>query len=190
MVKGEAFLLASLIIVVGLVFMYLPMRREYLIKEENILKKEYEEKIFENLLNELKNTVYISYENFDLCIENTYTFLNFTKKYLSSKGLDFFGLVLVGDISSSLNFTGINFFDEKIDINITLNSLDSKIILIDKYSINTTSFSLTEENNEISIEYENVKKRFNVSGKTILYLDLKIEGIEYLKRYVDIFVYN
>ncbi|MEM0333103.1 MAG: hypothetical protein QXX30_01410, partial [Candidatus Aenigmatarchaeota archaeon] len=84
MVKGEAFLLASLIIVVSLVLMYLPMRREYLIKQESILKKEYEEKVFENLINEIKNTAYISYGDFDSCIKNLYDFLNFSKKYLNS----------------------------------------------------------------------------------------------------------
>ncbi|MEM4461106.1 MAG: hypothetical protein QXY70_03140 [Nanopusillaceae archaeon] len=190
MVKGEAFLLASLIIVVSLVFMYLPMRREYLIKQVNMLKKEYERKVFENLINEIKNTVYISYGDFDSCIKNLDIFLNFSKKYLNSRGLSFYYLILVGNVSTLMNITGINAFDYAIEVNITIDNTNSKNLIISEYSINSTLFSLTGEEKEIEIEYRDVKKSINLDGNLILYLDLLIDSIDYSKRYVDVFVYR
>ncbi|MEM4461042.1 MAG: hypothetical protein QXW01_02215 [Candidatus Aenigmatarchaeota archaeon] len=190
MVKGEAFLLASLIIVVSLVLMYLPMRREYLIKQESILKKEYEEKVFENLINEIKNTAYISYGDFDSCIKNLYDFLNFSKKYLNSRGLSFYYLILVGNISTIMNITGINAFDNTIEINITIDKNNSKNLIINEYSINSILFSLIGDEKEIEIEYKDVKKSVNLNGNLILYLDLLIDSADYSKRYVDVFVYR
>lgn len=192
MVKGEAFLLASLIIIVGLVFMYLPLRREYLITQYQILSREYEEKIFDNVLNEIKNLVYISLDNFDSYILATYDFLNFSERYVTSKTLTFSALTILGNVSSNLNLSVINFYRDSVLVTFTLNSSERKSIFVNSYSINSTSFSLDSKINNLTIEYDNVKKEIEISNKNklVFHIDLFIEGIEYSKRYVEVFVFS
>ncbi|MEM0333104.1 MAG: hypothetical protein QXX30_01415, partial [Candidatus Aenigmatarchaeota archaeon] len=106
------------------------------------------------------------------------------------RGLSFYYLILVGNISTIMNITGINAFDNTIEINITIDKNNSKNLIINEYSINSILFSLIGDEKEIEIEYKDVKKSVNLNGNLILYLDLLIDSADYSKRYVDVFVYR
>jgi len=143
MVKAQAFLLAAVIISVALVGLYIPMRNEYLIRQTSILTQEYENRIFENVFNEIKNTIYFSYPDFDACTQNSFDFLNFSEKYVNSKALKFSSVLIVANISSTLNLTAIDFASDNLNITFILNDSEAKSILVNKYQINSTSFSLS-----------------------------------------------
>jgi len=192
MVKGEIFFVVALILTVSLVFMYIPIRKKYLERESQLIGKQYEDKIFENVINEFKRVFYISFSNFSACIENVLDFLNFSEKYLRNKGFTLSSLIMVGNISSSLNLTIINTNDESVLINFTLNSNYTQLLLVNEYSSLYLVFPLEEGQNTLTLEYEDVKKEstFRNIDKLVFYIDIIIEGRDKIKRYIEANVYT
>jgi len=192
MVKAQAFLLAAVIISVALVGLYIPMRNEYLIRQTSILTQEYENRIFENVFNEIKNAIYFSYPDFDACIQNPFDFLNFSEKYVNSKALKFSSVLIVANISFTLNLTAIDFASDNLNITFVLNDNEAKSILVNKYQINSTSFSLTSTTNNITIVYANINKTINFSNndKVFALIDLSIQAEDFVKRDVEAFLFR
>jgi len=192
MVKAQAFLLAAVIISVALVGLYIPMKSEYLIRQTSILTQEYENRIFENVFNEIKNAIYFSYPDFDACIHNSFDFLNFSEKYVNSKALKFSSVLIVANISSTLNLTTIDFASDNLNITFILNDSEVKNILVNKYQINSTSFSLTSTTNNITIVYANINKTINFSNndKVFALIDLSIQAEDFVKRDVEAFLFR
>ncbi|MCC5994541.1 MAG: hypothetical protein LM587_03060 [Candidatus Aenigmarchaeota archaeon] len=193
--KGEAFLLAAVIISVALVAMFQPIRNEYLVKQKQLLQKEFFLDIFENIFNEIKNSIYFSYDNFDSMILNSYNFLNFSQKIANQKSMNFESLVLIlkADGNNKINITAINFLSDNLQLNLTFNNTQNSIVILPLYSINSTSFTYTPENTyTLTIQYENIARSINIetlANKQIYlaYVDVSLNWLEESRRNIEYF---
>jgi hypothetical protein len=193
--KGEAFLLAAVIISVALVVMSQPMRSEYLVKQKQLLQKEFFLDIFENIFNEIKNSIYFSYDNFDSMILNSYDSLNFSQKIANQKSMNFESLVLIlkSDGTSKINVTAINFLSDNLQLNLTFNNTRNSIVILPLYSINSTSFTYTPGNTyTLTIQYENIARSIDIetlANKQIYlaYVDVSLNWLEESRRNVEYF---
>jgi hypothetical protein len=193
--KGEAFLLAAVIISVALVAMFQPMRSEYLVKQKQLLQKEFFLDIFENIFNEIKNSIYFSYDNFDSMILNSYDFLNFSQKIANQKSMNFESLVLIlkADGTSKINVTAINFLSDNLQLNLTFNNTQNSIVILPLYSINSTSFTYTPGNTyTLTIQYENIQRSVGIetlANKQIYlaYADVSLNWLEESRRNIGYF---
>jgi len=193
--KGEAFLLAAVIISVALVAMLQPMRSEYLVKQKQLLQNEFFSDIFENIFNEVKNSIYFSYDNFESMILNSYDFLNFSQKIANQKSMNFKGLVLIlkADGANEINITIVNFLSDNLQLNLTFNNTQSSILISPIYSINSTNFSYTPGNiYTLIIRYKNTESNVEISTESnkqiyIAYVDVSLERLEDIKRKIEYF---
>jgi len=193
--KGEAFLLAAVIISVALVAFFQPMRNEYLVKQKQLLQKEFFLDIFENIFNEIKNSIYFSYDNFDSMILNSYDFLNFSQKIANQKSINFESLLLIlrADGANKINVTTINFLSDNLQLNLTFNSTQTSLIILPLYSINSTSFTYTPESTyTFTIQYENIERSIDIETKAnkqiyLAYVDVSLNWLEESRRSIDYF---
>jgi len=193
--KGEAFLLAAAIISVALVAMFQPMRSEYLVKQKQLLQNEFFSNIFENILEEIKNSIYFSYDNFDSMILNSYDFLNFSQKIANQKSMNFKGLVLIlkADGANEINITIVNFLSDNLQLNLTFNNTQNSILISPIYSINSTNFSYTPGDiYTLIIRYKNTESNVEISTESnkqiyIAYVDVSLERLEDIKRKIEYF---
>jgi len=193
--KGEAFLLAAVIISVALVAMFQPMRSEYLVKQKQLLQKEFFLDIFESIFNEIKNSIYFSYDNFDSMILNSYDFLNFSQKIANQKSMNFESLVLIlkADGTSKINVTAINFLSDNLQLNLIFNNTQNSIVILPLYSINSTNFTYTPGNTyTLTIQYENIARSIDIetlANKQIYlaYVDVSLNWLEESRRNIEYF---
>jgi len=193
--KGEAFLLAAVIISVALVAMFQPMRNEYLVKQKQLLQKEFFLDIFENIFNEIKNSIYFSYDNFDSMILDSYDFLNFSQKIVKQKSMNFESLVLIlkADGTSKINVTAINFLSDNLQLNLTFNNTQNSIVILPLYSINSTSFTYTPGNTyTLTIQYENIARSIDIETLVnkqiyLAYVDVNLNWLEESRRNIEYF---
>jgi len=193
--KGEAFLLAAIIISVALVAMFQPMRSEYLVKQKQLLQKEFFLDIFENIFNEIKNSIYFSYDNFDSMILDSYDFLNFSQKIVNQKSMNFESLVLIfkADGTNKINVTAINFLSDNLQLNLTFNNTQNSIVILPIYSINSTSFTYTSGNTyALTIQYENIERSIDIETKAnkqiyLAYIDIGLNWLEESRRNIEYF---
>jgi hypothetical protein len=193
--KGEAFLLAVVIISVALVAMFQPMRNEYLVKQKQLLQNELILYIFKNIFNEIKNSIYFSYDSFDSMILNSYDFLNFSRKVANQKTMNFKSLVIVAQANETgyLNVTAINFLSESLLLNLTFNNTQNSTLLLGQYSINSTNFTYTPGNSyNLTIQYENVERSIDIetfaNKKVFLaYVDVSLSHLEEIRRNIEYF---
>jgi len=193
--KGEAFLLAAVIISVALVAMFQPMRNEYLVKQKQLLQKEFFLDIFESIFNEIKNSIYFSYDNFDSMILNSYDFLKFSQKIANQKSMNFESLVLIlkADGTSKINVTAINFLSDNLQLNLIFNNTQNSIVILPLYSINSTNFTYTPGNTyTLTIQYENIARSIDIetlANKQIYlaYVDVSLNWLEESRRNIEYF---
>ena len=193
--KGEAFLLAAVIISVALVAMFQPMRSEYLIKQKQLLQNEFFSSIFENIFNEIKNSIYFSYDNFDSMILNSYDFLNFSQTIANQKTMDLKSLVLIlkADGNNQINVTAINFLSDNLHLNLTLNETQNSILILPQYTINSTNFTyVAGETYFLSIEYEDIKREIEIETQAnkelyLIYVDICLSWGEDKSRKIKYF---
>jgi hypothetical protein len=193
--KGEAFLLAAVIISVALVAMFQPMRSEYLVKQKQLLQKEFFLDIFENIFSEIKNSIYFSYDNFDSMILNSYNFLNFSQKIANQKSMNLESLVLIlkADGTSKINVTAINFLYNNLQLNLTFNNTQNSIVILPLYSINSTSFTYTPGNTyTLTIQYENIQRSVDIGTEAnkqiyLAYVDVSLNWLDESRRNIDYF---
>lgn len=193
--KGEAFLLAAVIISVALVAMFQPMRSEYLIKQKQLLQSEFFSNIFENIFNEVKNSIYFSYNDFDSMISNSYDFLNFSQKVANQKTMDLKSLVLIlrADGSNQLNVTAINFFSDNLQLNLTFNDTQNSVLILPQYAINSTNFTyVAGEIYFLNVEYENIKRKVEIKTQVnkefyFVYVDISLSWNEDKSRKIEYF---
>jgi hypothetical protein len=193
--KGEAFLLAAVIISVALVAMFQPIRNEYLVKQKQLLQKEFFLDIFENIFNEIKNSIYFSYDNFESMILDSYDFLNFSQKIANQKSMNFESLILIlkADETNKINVTAINFLSDNLQLNLIFNNTQNSILILPLYSINSTSFIYTPGNTyTLTIQYENIERSIDIETKAnkqiyLAYVDVSLSWLEESRRNIEYF---
>jgi len=193
--KGEAFLLAAVIISVALVAMFQPMRSEYLVKQKQMLQKEFFLDIFENIFNEIKNSIYFSYDNFGSMILDSYDFLNFSQKIANQKSMNFESLILIlkADGTNKINVTAINFLSDNLQLNLTFNNTQNSIVILSLYSINSTNFTYTPGNTyTLTIQYENIARSIDIETLAnkqvyLAYVDVSLNWLEESRRSIEYF---
>jgi hypothetical protein len=175
--------------------MFQPMRNEYLVKQKQLLQSEFFSDIFENILNEIKNSIYFSYDNFDSMILNSYDFLNFSQKISNQKAMNFKSLIIVVQANETgyLNLTVINFLSENLLINLTFNNTQNTTLLLSQYSINFTNFTYSPGNSyNLTIRYDNIERSIEIetfSNKKVFlaYVDAILSWLEVSSRKINYF---
>jgi hypothetical protein len=193
--RGEAFLLSALIISVALVVIFQPIRSEYLVKQKQQLQKVFLLDIFENLFNEIKNSIYFSYDNFDFMILNSYDFLNFSEKISNQKAMDFKSLVLVlkADGVNQINATALNFLSDNLKLNLTFNDTQNSLLILQLYSINSTILTYSPGSTyTFVIQYENIERKIDIDTRVnetiyMAYVDVDLSWLEERRRNIEYF---
>jgi len=171
------------------------MRSEYLIKQKQLLESEFFLNIFENILNEIKNSIYFSYDNFDSMILNSYNFLNLSQKIVNQKTMNFESLVLIlnADGNGMINLTAINFLSSDIQLNLNFNDTQNSYLFIPIYSINSTTFTYVPGNSHtLLIQYENIERKLDIETKPnkkfyLVYIDVRMSRIEEVRKKIEYF---
>jgi hypothetical protein len=175
--------------------MFQPMRSEYLVKQKQLLQKEFFLDIFENIFNEIKNSIYLSYDNFDSMILNSYDFLKFSQKIANQKAMNFKSLIIVAQANETgyLNLTVINFLSENLLINLTFNNIQNTTLFLGQYSINSTNFTYSPGNSyNLTIQYENIERSIEIetfANKKIFlaYVDVSLSWLGGRSRKINYF---
>lgn len=132
--KGQMFLLITVVIVTSLVILRFNAGTQSTEAELKTLNSKFEGKIFDNLVEELKNSEEFSYYDQNKIVTNVFDFANFTKSKMNEHGLSFEFLyvdTLANSSSSKMNITLINFLNKMINATLILNSTPQQ-----KYSRN------------------------------------------------------
>jgi hypothetical protein len=147
--KGQMFLLITAVIITSLLILRFSVGTPSIEKELESLRSKFEEKIFDNIVEELKKSEEFSYYEQDKIVSNVFNFANFTRRKMNERGLDFEFLyvgTLANNSNNQMNITIINFLNKAIDATLILNSTpqqtDSKNNIGDGSTWNT-NFSFT-----------------------------------------------
>jgi len=124
--KGQMFLIAAIVIVSSIVILKFNMASPSATRQIITMKARFEGSIFENMMNELNNTLRFSADVPTNITDNMFDFANFTETKINSRSLKF-KMVYVGSISNyttnAVNSTVINMMDDAVDVSITLNGV-------------------------------------------------------------------
>ena len=120
------FLIAAIVIVASIVTLKLNMSSPSATRQIIAMKSRFESDIFENMLNEMNNTMRFSADVPTNITDNVFDFANFTETKIGGHSLKF-KMMYVGSIANyttnAVNSTVINMMDESVDVSITLNGV-------------------------------------------------------------------
>lgn len=143
--KGQMFLIATLIIVSSLFLARFSVRGPGIARQKMLLEMNYEKEFFDNLQQEMKNSLIFSADQKENITLNAYDFLNFSRKKSYERGFKlkiFFVGIYSNHTNSSLKISSINLLDEKINESLNLNgSIKEKEL--NAYEQWDTIFSIT-----------------------------------------------
>lgn len=140
------FLIAAVVIVASLVIIKFNTASPGAKKEKEILEVRFENDIFENIVNELNNTLRFSYYDPQNITKNVFDFANFTERKMAEHSMSF-TFLYIGVISNktinAMNVSLINMIDSTIDANLTIvGQSDTKSDIIN-YERWDTNFTIT-----------------------------------------------
>lgn len=120
--KGQMFFMATIVIIAGLLLARFSVRSPEISRQKMLLEMSYENEFFNNLKQELKNSILFSADRKENITNNAYDFMNFSRKKALERSLElriFFVGVFSNFSNSSLKINSINLLNKKI--NVTLN---------------------------------------------------------------------
>ena len=144
MSKGQMFLIAAVVIVTSLVAIKVSMSSPYAKYEMESIEVALENDIFENVVNELNNTMVFTSNEPQSISENVHDFMNFTKSRISGHSMTL-KVLYVGIISnktiSRMNVSVINCLESAIDVNVSIlgqSNVKSGVINYERWDSNFT----------------------------------------------------
>lgn len=144
--KGQMFLIGALVIVASLVIIKFNIASPAAKKEREVLEITFENDIFENIINELNNTLRFSYYEPKNITRNVFDFANFTERRMVDHAM-VFKILYVGSLSNkttnTMNVSLINMLDAAIDANFTLDGQSDTKSGIVNYERWDTDFTIT-----------------------------------------------
>jgi hypothetical protein len=150
--KGQMFLIAAIVIVASLVAMKANMSSPLAKYEMESLEVALENNIFDNVINELNNTMIFTSNEPQNISENVHDFINFTKSKISSQSMTL-KVLYVGIISNStidrMNVSVINALDSAIDVNVSIPSQSNVKSGIVNYERWDSNFTIDAGNNYV-----------------------------------------
>lgn len=132
--KGQMFLIGAVILVSILFLIRISIRTPTIIEERKVLELTFEEKIFENVENELKKSARYSADDKANITTNVFDFGNFTKDKMNEHGLTF-EFLFVGSLANkttqTINISLVNLLGEPINASLNLNGTTNNSIVSD-----------------------------------------------------------
>lgn len=142
--KGQMFLIGAVVIVASLVIIRAKMSSPISKYEIQKLESNLENSIFDNLVNELNNTMIFSSNSPQDIDDNVFDFINFTESKMSGHSMTM-KVLYVGLIGNKtinrMNVSVINCLDEAIDVNLSISGqsiFKSGIVNYEKWDSNFT----------------------------------------------------
>ena len=160
--KGQMFLIAAVVIVASLVIIKFNTSGPSAKKERESLEVRFENDIFENIVNELNNTLRFSYYDPHNITRNVFDFANFTERKMAEHSMSF-RFLYIGIISnkttSVMNVSLVNMLDSTIDANFTVSAQSKTRSNIINYERWDTNFTITP-----GTQYELIFKYNSTTG--------------------------
>jgi hypothetical protein len=182
--KGQMFLIATLIIISSLFLARYSIKFPGISRQKLILEMSYENEYFDNLRQELENSIIFSASEKGNITHNAYNFMNFSIKKSTEKGLSL-EIFFVGAYSnysnSSLKVSSINLLDEKINVSLNLSG-DAKESELDNYEQWDTFYSITPGSTYwLYVIYDNSTRNLTLKTSStkdvyFFYFDLNLSG--------------
>ncbi|MEM7821578.1 MAG: hypothetical protein QXX38_02065 [Candidatus Aenigmatarchaeota archaeon] len=142
--KGQMFLIAAIVIATGLLIARFTIKNPSIEEQRKILEMRYEKEFFENIREELENSIIFSSHQKENIANNVFDFSNFTKTKVSEHAMEL-KLLFLGSISNfssqTLNITLLNLLNKKIYVELDLNG-SKKGNDIEDYGRWDTSFTI------------------------------------------------
>ena len=167
--KGQMFLLGALVISSILVIMRYHSSFPTDTAEDGLATMKMESKIIENVVNEINNTIVISYNQpLDISI-NVFNFANFSEKKMEERSLSL-AFMHIGSISNKttneLNTSIINKIGATQNFSISLGSQEDSLVLDDD-SIGSILFSINPGTSyNLTVSYGSVSKTVSINTRT------------------------
>lgn len=186
--KGQAFLISSIVIIIVLTIIELYFKLFY---QNNKYNYNFEIQYFENIKKEIFLSSVLTNES---SLENFIDFLSFEKNYLETKNYNssFFAVHVsnYNHIKNKINITLINFMDKNIIVNFVLNSTpqQSDNVLLLKNEYYSKIFDIDpNQDYKLTIDYEdqfNMTIELTNESGIFIFLDMNIfsEKIKYIDK--------
>ena len=193
--KGQIFIILTIIVVTILLLIKTSLNFESLIRSKVELENSLEREIFSSLKKELNKVLISGYNDISTLINNENSFLSFSRSVLKSRLIDlkclaiyaFYKKINVSE-PTTLNLTFFNMLGKLQQLNFTFNSQTKSFSNLEIYAKNSTSFqiSITSNQNlplEVSYKFENEIFTYSFlipfevnKSKFIAFFDLSLEG--------------
>ena len=122
--KGQMFLIATIIIISGLFFVRMGIRTPEISRQKALLEMSYEKEFFENMQSELENSILFSANEKNEITNNAFDFMNFSRKKSYERGFilkTFFVGIYSNHSTNSLLVTTINSMGKEINVSLNFN---------------------------------------------------------------------
>ena len=143
--KGQMFLLGAVIIVIVIVVLKYNISYPLAVEERKTLEARFENRMFNNLIEECNNSLKFSYYNSTNMTRNVFDFANFSKSKIEEHSMSF-NFLFVGTVSNKTtnqsNVSVINMLNERIVANITFDS-QSSASAVENYGKWDTNYTIT-----------------------------------------------
>lgn len=170
--KGQMFLIAAIVIVASLVIIKFNTSYPSSSRTEEAVRARFENSIFENVVNELNETLVISQDIPVNITNNIFNFANFTESKMSGQSMTF-KLLFVGAVANrttnALNVSLINMLDSSINATLVLDGQSDFRSGVADYEKWNTSFTITPGTTYTL----NVTYNFLASGNTTESISVK-----------------
>jgi hypothetical protein len=166
--KGQMFLLAALVIVTVLVILRYNIAYPAATEEIKTLEARFENKMFDNLINELNNSLSFSYDNTTNMTRNVFDFANFSKPKIGEHAM-LFKTLFVGSVANKttniLNVSVVNILDTEIAANLTFDG-QSDSSTVPNYGRWDTNFTITPGTTyTLSLTYDSTVENITIKTK-------------------------
>lgn len=167
--KGQMFLLGSVVIVSVLVILRYTIAYPAASEEKKTLEARFENQMFNNMIDELNNSLRFSYPNTTDMTTNVFDFANFSKSKIEEHAMSF-RLIYVGSIANRttnlLNVSLINILNKDMYANITLDG-QSNASLVTNYGKWDTVYTITPGTQyTLSLGYDGTVENITIKTKT------------------------
>jgi len=180
--KGQMYLLAAAILITVIATSLLFLKPVSIDIGERTAEIQIEDKITENIVNELQFAWEAGYPNPEVMKSNTWDFASYLVKDLRGRAYDagFFYLAIVGNYTGKyVNVSVVNLLEDGLNVTVELNGTVKSSLLSYNSTWNVSYQGLSNDVYQLEILYENYSKSFNLNLSSdfyTAYLDTRISS--------------
>lgn len=187
--KGEMFLLLTIAIVSGLLIIKATTTVPELLERKKISETTLVKKIYDNIVEELKNVPRISANDKENITTNVFDFANFTQRKMSERflGFKFFFVGSLARTNNIMNTSVLNLLEEQKNVTLSLNGT-IRNSLVDKNSRWDTYFDISSGSTYVlTVSFGNYTESITIKTKNnkdvyVGFFDVYLESEESIHR--------